>query len=457
MSTVSRYQRVTIEWRALLKLAVPIIIGQLANTAMGFVDTVMAGRVSPNDLAAVALGNSIWVPIFLLMSGILIATTAKVSYAFGRGAELEMGYLVRQALWLGFALGCGLGILLWNARPVMEMMGVDPILITPAMGYLQAVACGFPAVAVYLVFRCYSDALGLTRPSMVVGILGLLLNIPLNYIFINGHFGVPAMGGVGCGWATGLVMVFMMLAMFVWIRWAPYYKSSQIFSRWQWPEWSAQKSLLALGIPIGISIFAEASLFSVIALLIGGLGANVVAGHQIALNFSGLVFMIPYSLAMATTVRVGQALGANRPRDARFSAGVAMATGLICACISASFMFIFRDYIARIYTLDAAVLAVATSLIIYSAIFQFSDAIQVTAAGALRGYQDTRITMLITLFSYWGVGLPIGYMLGLTEQFGLAQGPAGLWQGLIVGLSCAALLLGLRLHKIARKQIYAAD
>ena len=457
MSTVSRYQRVTIEWRALLKLAVPIIIGQLANTAMGFVDTVMAGRVSPNDLAAVALGNSIWVPIFLLMSGILIATTAKVSYAFGRGAELEMGYLVRQALWLGFALGCGLGVLLWNARPVMEMMGVDPILITPAMGYLQAVACGFPAVAVYLVFRCYSDALGLTRPSMVVGILGLLLNIPLNYIFINGHFGVPAMGGVGCGWATGLVMVFMMLAMFVWIRWAPYYKSSQIFSRWQWPEWSAQKSLLALGIPIGISIFAEASLFSVIALLIGGLGANVVAGHQIALNFSGLVFMIPYSLAMATTVRVGQALGANRPRDARFSAGVAMATGLICACISASFMFIFRDYIARIYTLDASVLAVATSLIIYSAIFQFSDAIQVTAAGALRGYQDTRITMLITLFSYWGVGLPIGYMLGLTEQLGLAQGPAGLWQGLIVGLSCAALLLGLRLHKIARKQIYAAD
>ena len=457
MSTVSRYQRVTIEWRALLKLAVPIIIGQLANTAMGFVDTVMAGRVSPNDLAAVALGNSIWVPIFLLMSGILIATTAKVSYAFGRGAELEMGYLVRQALWLGFALGCGLGVLLWNAQPVMEMMGVDPILITPAMGYLQAVACGFPAVALYLVFRCYSDALGLTRPSMVVGILGLLLNIPLNYIFINGHFGVPAMGGVGCGWATGLVMVFMMLAMFVWIRWAPYYKSSQIFSRWQWPEWSAQKSLLALGIPIGISIFAEASLFSVIALLIGGLGANVVAGHQIALNFSGLVFMIPYSLAMATTVRVGQALGANRPRDARFSAGVAMATGLICACISASFMFIFRDYIARIYTLDASVLAVATSLIIYSAIFQFSDAIQVTAAGALRGYQDTRITMLITLFSYWGVGLPIGYMLGLTEQLGLAQGPAGLWQGLIVGLSCAALLLGLRLHKIARKQIYAAD
>ena len=456
MSTLSRYQRVFIEWRALLKLAVPIIIGQLANTAMGFVDTVMAGRVSPNDLAAVALGNSMWVPVFLLMSGILLATTAKVSHAFGRGAELEMGYLVRQALWLGFALGCALGIALWNAEPVLAMMGVDPVLIEPAMGYLRAVACGFPCVAVYLVFRCYSDALGLTRPSMVVGILGLLLNIPLNYIFINGHLGLPAMGGVGCGWATGLVMFFMMGAMFFWIRWAQYYKSSQIFARFEWPHLAAQKSLLALGVPIGVSIFAEASLFSVIALLIGGLGANVVAGHQIALNFSGMVFMIPYSLAMATTVRVGQALGANRPREARFSAGVSMGTGLLCACLSASFMFLLREQIVSIYTKDAAVLAVATSLIIYSAIFQFSDAIQVTAAGALRGYQDTRITMLITLFSYWCVGLPIGYALGLSDYLGLAQGPAGLWQGLIVGLSCAAVLLGMRLHKIARRDIYAA-
>src|SRR5690606_29257548 len=173
---------------------------------------------------------------------------------------------------------------------------------------------------------------------------------PLNYIFINGHLGLPAMGGVGCGWATGLVMVFMMIAMFVWVHWAPHYKFSQIFARFQWPEWSAQKSLLALGLPIGISIFAEASLFSVIALLIGGLGANVVAGHQIALNFSSLVFMIPYSLGMATTVRVGQNLGAGRPSDAAFAAWVAMGSALLLACISASYMTLLREPIARIYT-----------------------------------------------------------------------------------------------------------
>ena len=187
--------------------------------------------------------------------------------------------------------------------------------------------------------------------------------------------------------------------------------------------------------------FAEASIFSIIALLIGGLGANIVAGHQIALNFSSLVFMLPYSLGMATTVRVGQNLGAGRPSDAAFAAWVAMGSALLLACISASYMTLLREPIARIYTNDPQVLGIAATLIIYAAIFQFSDAIQVTAAGALRGYQDTRITMLITLASYWGIGLPVGYSLGLTSLSGPAQGPAGLWQGLIAGLTCAAVCL----------------
>ncbi|MBS7325372.1 MAG: MATE family efflux transporter [Thiopseudomonas sp.] len=446
-------QRLFAEWRALFKLATPIVIAQLANSAMGFVDTMMAGRVSPVDLAAVALGNSIWMPVFLFMSGVLLATTAKVSRAFGAGESERIGPLVRQALWLGLLLGCTLGLLMWNARPLLEWLGISPELITPAMGYLRAVACGFPALALYTVLRCYSDALGRTRPSMVIGLLGLAINIPANYAFIYGKLGLPAMGGVGCGWATALVMLCMMLAMLWWVRWAPHYQQHGPFSRWQWPQLAEQKSLLMLGTPIGISIFAEASIFSIIALLIGGLGANVVAGHQIALNFSSLVFMLPYSLGMATTVRVGQNLGAGRPADARFAAWVAMGTALLLACLSASYMTLLREPIARIYTGDPQVLAIAASLIIYAAVFQFSDAVQVTAAGALRGYQDTRITMLITLVSYWGVGLPVGYALGLSDTFGAAQGPAGLWQGLIVGLSCAALLLGWRLHHMGRKTL----
>jgi len=450
---VSRSRRCLNEVQALLALAGPIIVAQLANTAMGFVDTVMAGRVGPRDLAAVALGNSIWIPVFLLMTGILLATTAKVARKVGSGQYALIGPLVRQALWLALAVGLLATALLLCAQSVLELMQVDEQLVAPAIGYLRAVAVGFPALALYHVLRCFSDGLGSTRPTMVIGLLALLLNIPANYVFIYGKFGLPAMGGVGCGWATALVMWFMLGAMLLWVRWAPVYRSSRLFERLERPQWPAIRALLAIGLPIGIAIFAEASIFSVIALLIGGLGATVVAGHQIALNFSAMIFMIPYSLAMATTVRVGQALGRGAPRDARFCAGVAMAAGLFCAGLSASFMLLMRGDIARLYTPNAEVLAVASALLVYSALFQFSDAIQVTAAGALRGYQDTRATMLITLLAYWGIGLPIGYGLGLSELLGPPSGPAGLWQGLVIGLTCAAVLLGVRLQRIARRAV----
>ena len=373
---VSRTRRSLNEVQALLALAGPIIVAQLANTAMGFVDTVMAGRVGPRDLAAVALGNSIWVPMLLLMGGILLATTAKVSRKVGAGTYALIGPLVRQALWLALGIGLLAALLLLSARPLLLIMQVEAALADTAMGYLQAVALGFPALALFQVLRGFSDGLGSTRPTMVIGLLGLLLNIPLNYIFIYGKLGLPAMGGVGCGWATALVMWFMLAAMLWWVRWAPLYKSSRLFEHLEGPQWPAIRALLTLGLPIGIAIFAEASIFSVIALLIGSLGASVVAGHQVALNFSSMVFMIPYSLAMATTVRVGQALGRGAPRDARFSAGVAMATALVYACCSASLMLWLRGDIARLYTPNAEVLAVAGALLMYSALFQFSDAIQ---------------------------------------------------------------------------------
>ncbi|MCJ8169168.1 MATE family efflux transporter [Atopomonas sediminilitoris] len=449
--------RILKEVRALLILAGPIIVAQLAHTAMGFVDAVMAGRVSANDLAAVALGNSIWVPVFLFISGILLATTSEVARRFGAGQQGEIGEVVRQGLWLGLAIGLMACALLWLSEPVLHWMQVDAALIAPTMGYLQAVALGLPAIALYLVLRCFSDGLGITRPSMVFGVLGLLLNIPANYVFIYGKFGLPAMGGVGCGWATALVMWLSALGLLLWVRWAPAYQASRLFSRFSWPEGNTLKHLLKVGTPIGVAIFAEASIFSVIALLIGGLGAIVVAGHQIALNVSSLIFMIPYSLGMASTVRVGQALGRNAPQQAEFAAWTSLAVALGYACLSVSLIMWLRTSIAGIYTNDAQVISLAASLLVFSAIFQFSDAIQVTAAGALRGYHDTRSTMLLTLFAYWCIGLPLGASLGLSDFFGSARGPAGLWMGLVAGLSVAAVLLAIRLRKIAQREIRRAS
>lgn len=453
MPLVSRLTRIRAEIRALLILALPIIIAQLSHTAMGFADTVMAGRVSPEDLAAVALGNSIWVPVLLLMNGILLATTPKVAQHFGAKAHRQIGPLVRQALWLALAIGIIATIALFNAEAILRRMKVEANLIPMAMGYLQALACGFPAVALYHVLRCLSDGLGRTAPSMVIGIAGLLINIPLNYIFIYGKLGIPAMGGVGCGWASAIAMWFMLLCMVGWVRYAKYYQNCALFTAFEWPKWSVIKRLLGVGLPIGIAIFAEVSIFSVIALLIGSLGAATVAGHQIALNVSSLVFMIPYSLAMAVTVRVGHALGRGDPLHARFAARIGIFCALVFACVSASSLLLWRETVVELYTSDAQVVAIATGLIVYSALFQLSDGIQVCAAGALRGFQDTRVTMIITLVAYWGVGLPVGYALGLTDWFVPASGPQGLWQGLIVGLTCAAIFLGARLRYTTGRHI----
>ena len=453
---VSRPARVSTEVRALLGLAFPIIISQVTTTAMGFVDAVMAGRVGPRDLAAVALGNSIWIPVFLLMLGILLATTPKVAQRFGANSHQEIGPIVRQALWLALITGLCAAFILLAAEPLLHLMNVAPDLIEPCMGYLHGIASGMPAAGLYCVLRNFSDGLGRTRPSMVLGLCALALNIPINYVFIYGHLGVPAMGGVGCGWATAIVMWFMALGMVAWTWRGAVYQSSRVYSHFEWPQWAIIKRLLSVGLPIGIAVFAESSIFAVIALLIGSLGATVVAGHQIALNFSSLVFMIPYSLGMAITVRVGQALGRQQPREARFVAGVGMGTALVWACISASLILLLRQQIATVYTADLMVIEVATMLLMFAALYQFSDVIQVTAAGALRGYQDTRVTMILTLFAYWGIGLPVGYALGLTDWLGPANGPSGLWQGLIVGLTCAALMLSVRLTRSAKKRIRMA-
>ncbi|HLV19178.1 MAG TPA: MATE family efflux transporter [Pseudomonas sp.] len=450
---MTRTARAGRELRALLGLALPIILAQISHTAMGVVDTVMAGRVSAADLAAVALGNSVWMPLYLLMSGILMATTPKVAHRFGARKLHEIGPLVRQALWLALTVGVTAAVLLTQAEPLLRLMEVEESLIEPSMGYLYGVACGFPAVALYLVLRYFSDALGRTMPSMVIGMLGLLLNIPLNYILIHGKLGLPALGGVGCGWATGIVMIAMLAAMLYWVQRAETYRFSELFRHLEWPRWRGIRPLLAVGVPIGVAIFAESSIFSVIALLIGSLGSTVVAGHQIALNISSLVFMVPLSLGMAVTVRVGQALGRNAPHDAYFSALVGIGVALVNAAVSAGAILLFRDQIASFYTPDAAVVALASSLLVYAALYQFSDGVQVCAAGALRGYQDTRAVMLITLVSYWCIGLTVGYTLGLTDRLGQPSGPAGLWQGLILGLSCAAVMLGWRLHVRARRTI----
>ena len=457
--TPTRWRRSVTELRALIWLALPILAAQLSQTLLGFVDTAMAGRVSAVDLAAVALGNSFWLPTFLFLSGVLMIVTSKVAASNGAGRPEQIGPLVRQGLWLGLGLGGLAGMVLWLVEPALYWANIAPELMPKTVDYIQAVALGFPAIGMYQALRGMTDGLSRTKPGMVIGLLGLILNVPANYVLVYGKLGFPEMGGVGCGWATTLVMWFMLACMVIYLKRSQIYAACRLFERFDWPRWSVQRGLLGLGLPIGISLFSETSMFALIALLIGSLGAVVVASHQIALNLTSLVFMVPFSLGLAITVRVGHNLGMLGARAGLFAAKVGIAAALAGATVSATFLFVLADWLPHIYTTNTAVLALASSLLAYAALYQFSDSLQVACAGALRGYQDTRMPMLLTMIAYWLIGLPSGYVLGLTDVLGPAQGPAGFWKGLIIGLSAAALFLSVRLAIVGgrRKRRFPQD
>lgn len=434
------------DWRELLQLAWPMLVGQIAQVAMGVVDTVMAGAVGPADLAAVAVGFSLWLPLSLLGNGLFTAATALIARALGGGRGGEVGAVLQQAVWLALAVGAINAVLVSHGSLVLEPMAVVAQVQPIAAQYLHGVALGMPAAALLLVLRAFSEGSGRSKPVMLANVGALLVNIPLNYIFIHGLFGLPHLGGAGCGWATGCTLWLQLLVLGAMLY--PRYRTH--LRSWRAPQWSRQWQILRLGMPIGAAIFAEVSIFSVIALLIGHLGATTIAAHQIALNFSALTFMLSASVAQALTVKIGHALGAGQHARARRFAGLGTANAVLCSGFNAAVMLLLPHTIVAFYTGDPAVRALAVQLLALAALYQLPDALQVTAAGSLRGYHDTRITMLITLLAYWGIGLPVGYALGLTDLLGPAMGVKGLWVGLVAGLSVAALLLNWRVARVSR-------
>lgn len=442
------------EAHTLLRLSGPVMIAQLAQTANGFVDTLMAGQAGAADLAAVALGTSLWLPLYLFIVGIMTSTSAIVSHLFGAGRTTETGEALHQAIWIAVPLGLISFLLLRHSTPLLELLDVAPELIPLTVRYLSGISWGFPAICVFLGLRFYAEGLGQPRPVMMVSVLGLLANIPLNYIFIFGHLSAPAMGGPGCGVATAIVMWLMLAAMAAYCRLIDI-KFQTGLGRFVGRMQPAHiGEMLKLGIPIGFSIFFEVSVFCVIALLLASLGTTVIAGHQVALNVSSLLFMVPLSLSLAFGVRMGHCVGARDRISLEnvYLAGMILVT--IIASLNALVMALARQWIATLYTDDTQVIALTSQLLLFAALFQLSDGLQVGAAGALRGLKDTRYPMAITWISYWCVALTLGYGLAF-GYFGYApMGAQGFWIGLLAGLSCAAVLLNLRLFFKIRQLRY---
>lgn len=443
------------ELQQLIRLAAPLLVAHLLTTAISTVDTLMSGRYHANDLAAVAIGNSIWLPASLLISGLLIACTSMVARFHGARDNTAITTTVQQSVWLALVVAVPVILLLLNVSPLLEWLAVDTKLQTITRGYLGAIATGVPAMALFSSLRSFSEGMGRTRPFMISSFIVFLVNIPLNYALIYGRWGMPELGGVGCGWATAICLWLHALIMINFTSRSEHYDGVVWYQHWQKPQWSTISKVLHLGVPIALAVVAEVSIFSTIALLLSPLGATVVAGHQIALTVSHIIFMIPLAMSQALTIRVGHFLGRGEQAHANYVVRSGFIGAALVSLSTLTLILLLRDSIVGWFSTDAAVQSLAVGLFFWMAIYQVPDQLQITANAALRAYQDSRTPLLLILVSYWGVALPLGFVLARTHWLGAPMAAEGFWIALVTGLSMTCLLLGSRLAWVAGRPVKA--
>jgi MATE family multidrug resistance protein len=446
------------ESRALLRLASPIILSQIAQVLMGLVDTVMSGHAGATEQAVVGLGVALWIPVFIGLMSVVQAVSPVIAHHYGAGDRDAVARDAREGIWL--ALGAGLVplVLVPWAPDLLMLAGIEPALAARAGVFLWGIGLGLPAALVYRSLAFYSASINETRPIMVLAFAGLAINAFLNWVLIYGHFGLPAMGGAGCGWATGAGMWFALLALIAWTARAPAYKSYYIWQSWTLPSWAAQRRLLRLGLPMGGAGLAEVAAFSSVAVLVGRFGEVQIAAHQIALNFSALVFMFPMGLSAAIAIRVGHSLGGGDARGARYIAWAGVAVGLIIATLAIGPIILLRHQVAAFYSSDGAVQALAANLLLFAAFWQLFDATQVCAIGALRGYKVTLMPMVLMLTAFWAVGVPSGTWLAYRGfVVGEPMKVYGFWTGLVIGLVLVSMGLAIELRKVANAAMRMSD
>ncbi|MDF1762852.1 MAG: MATE family efflux transporter [Oleibacter sp.] len=449
------------EIRAIRRLTLPILASQLAQIGIGTIDTIMSGYVSTIDLAAVAIGNAIWTPVWLFLAGVMVAISSAASRLKAAGGKQAASQLLGVGVALGLVSGLLCGLLIAVVAWAMPLIVDNQESAAITSGYLYFIVFAMPASGVFLALRFHAEALDDASQVTRIMLLGLLLNIPVNFVFVYGldfaliglpNVGIPAFGGMGCGIGSAIVMTYMAVHLVLNTRKR---RMPENFSLWH-ATFEMSKTKLAdmlrltkLGLPIGIALFFEITLFTAIALFLTDLGPTVVAGHQVAINVSSLTFMIPLSLSMALTVRVGHHIGSGNLDYAKRCAWLGVQINIAIAGLNALIIILGSRFVADLYSPDPAVVAIGASLLMYAAVFQLSDSVQVAAAGALRGYEDTFAVMIITFVAYWLIGFGSGWYLAYEHS--TPYGAKGFWMGLIIGLTVAAITLLWRLRIIAKR------
>lgn len=435
-------------------MLIPILITQLGMFSMVFFNTIMSGRYNSADLAGVAIGSSIWNPIFTGLSGILIAVSPIVAQRFGEKDMKEISSVLAHGVYLAVIIAASVIVLgIFFLNPLLNLMDLHNDVQSIAHDYLVGLSLGIIPLFVFNALRSFLYGLGKTRVVMVILLFGLPINLFLNYVLIYGKWMFPELGGAGGGYATAATYWFIMVVTVIIIITQEPFSSLVTKASFKEFSWAKCVEILKIGVPMGLSIFFETSMFAVVTILISRFDVTTIASYQSALNIVSFLYMIPLSISMALTVLVGFEVGAKRNNDARTYSWLGIGLAMLIALFTGILVILFRYEVASLYSNETAVIQLTAHFLIYALFFQLSDALQATAQAALRGYKDVNIAFVMTLVAYWFICLPAGFALAHFS----ALDARGYWIGLTIGLLAAGIALSARLIFIQKKRFTIAE
>ncbi len=439
------------EVSASLRLMLPLASAQVAQAATGFVDTVMMGWLGQSTLAAGGLAATTFTLILVVATGVLMGVSPLVAAAFGGKQPARIQQLTHQGLWLALGLALPLmGLLAYSDR-IMRHFGQTASLAATAQIYLDILRWGLLPALLFALLKSVVSSLLQPRPILLIVVAGTLLNAIGNYLIGLGHGGFPKLGLAGIAWSSTISQWAMLLCLVVYVLRQRPFPGYGLLRQWQPVQWQLQGELLQMGVPIAIAFGLEIGLFTMTTYLMGALGAEMLAAHQIVFQTIAIIFMVPLGMSFATTIRVGQWHGQRHPQAIRRTSYVNMGMGGLYMLLMATLLLLFPRSVIGLY-LDVnlpenqPVIALATSMLTIAALSQVLDGVQTNASGALRGLQDTKIPVMLSFIAFWGVGLTSGYVMG----FGLGWQGVGLWLGQLLGVAMAAVVFIWRFQRVMR-------
>src|SRR6185312_9103641 len=436
----------THESKLLLKLSGPIIIGQVGQVVIGLADTVMVGALGPVSLGASAFGNSVFAIFFVFGLGLLSPLSALFAHSEGEENYPHGGKLLHHGLAVAFGISLVMILILYASLPLLPHLGQTPEILKTGTAFFKIIMWSIVPSMIYQAYKQFTDGIGRTKIGMVVMLVGVIVNVPANYILIHGLYGFPRMGLNGSATATLLVRILMAMALAIYVHLHPQ------FHRYMTEKWTHRfdhyvlKNVLRLGIPNGFTFLFEVAGFSAAAILMGRFGAVPLAAHQITISLASTTFMVTVGLGIAASIRVGYERGRKQWHLARYIGFTAIALGAAYMSVCALMMYALRFWFPSLYVNDKEVIAWTAKFLVIVAFFEIFDGAQAVAIGALRGMADTKWPSVFAFVSYWILGLPLGYMM----SFHWGLGPIGIWLGLLIGLMIAASLMTWRFHRLTR-------